>query len=256
MAAPLTAFRLVLTLAVALAAVALASFATSAPAAPTPAGEAWIGQNAAGKLIPVIGRYRGDDGRSFVFDRSAPQPLLKFDDNPEVWVLQPAPGPRGDTIYRNDLGEPVLRATRLGGMTVFTDQRPDGSAAALDGTSSPLHLPQLGPTVLLGRFYLASVRASRAAQHQIAFETREDATPETAALLADTALVISTAIVETAIRPNGKAILSRINTVIIAQGDKPSAVLQKGVVTVTIVTAEGFAGRPSSSRIERVTWGR
>ena len=44
-------------------------------------------------------------------------------------MLQPQPAPRGDVIYKNDLGEPVLRATRLGGVTVFTDHGPAGSAA-------------------------------------------------------------------------------------------------------------------------------
>jgi hypothetical protein len=100
------------------------------------------------------------------------------------------------------------------------------------------------------------VRASRAAQHQIAFETREDATADTAAILADTALVISTAIIETASRPHGKPTLSRINTVLIAQGDKPSVTLQKGVLTVTIVSSQGVFGRPSSRRIEKVAWAR
>jgi hypothetical protein len=33
-------------------------------------------------------------------------------------------------------------------------------------------------------------------------------------------------------------------------------VLQKGVLTVTIVTSESIFGRPSSRRIERVAWAR
>lgn len=200
---------------------------------------------------PVIGRYETDEGGAFVLDRSAPRPLLKFDDNPEIWVLQPAPGPRGDTIYRNDLGEPMLRATKLGGMTVFTPTRPDGSAAALDGSSSPLRVAALSAQGLFTRFYQASVRASRVAQHQVAFETGQDAEPATAAYLADAAMVASEALVDLAARPAGKALLARINDVVISQGVRPGAALQRGVLTVTIVPAQGVAGRPSSRRIER-----
>jgi hypothetical protein len=259
MAAPLTAFRLVLTFAVGLAAATLATFASPAPspAAGLSLGEMLMGQKAGeGRkpAAPVIARYEMDEGGAFVLDRSTPKPLLKFDDSPEIWQLQPAPGPRGDVIYRNDLGEPMLRATLLGGMTVFTEKRPDGSAAALVGASPPLRIAPLSPAGLFNRFYQSSVRASRAAQHEVEFDTGQDAEPATAASLADAAMVTSEALVGLATRPGGKAFLARISAVVIAQGERPAVNLQKGVLTITIVTAEGIGGRPSSRRIERVTW--
>ena len=79
-------------------------------------------------------------------------------------MLQPQPAPRGDIIYKNDLGQPVLRATRLGGLTVFTQERPSGAPAALVGDSNPLRLPVLGPEALLQKLAQASARASRAAR--------------------------------------------------------------------------------------------
>jgi hypothetical protein len=256
MAAPLTAFRLVLTLAVGLAAAALATLASPAPAAPLTWQEELMAKRGQQSATPVIARYVLDAGGGFVLDRSTPQPLMKFEDSPEIWVLQPAPGPRGDTIYRDDLGEPMLRATKLGGMTVFTERRPEGSAAAILGPSTPLRLAPLSPAAVFNRFYQASVRASRAAQHEVSFETREDAEPATSALLADTASVASEALVDIGARPDGKALLSRIGDVVIAQGGRPDAELQKGVLTVTIVPGAGFAGRPSSHRIERAAGAR
>jgi len=250
MAAPLTAFRLVMTLAAGLAAAMLAPMAG---AAPTTLRDALVGDGRPD--VPVIARYQTDEGGGFVLDRSSPLPLLKFEDDPEIWVLQPAPSARGDTVYRNDIGEPMLRATRFGGMTVFTSSRPDGSAAALEGVSPPLRMPPLPPAVLFNRFYQASVRTSRAAQHQVGFETREDAEPATAALLADTAMVASEALVSIAGRPGGKTLLARITDVLIAQGDRAGAVLQRGVLTITIVPAKGLAGRPSSRRIEHAAGG-
>ena len=113
---------------------------------------------------PPVARYVSETGDVFILDRSQPKPLLKFEHSPEVWVLLPQPGPRGDVIYKNDLGEPVLRATRLGGVTVFTDARPSGAAAALAGGGSSLKLAPLGPQALLERLAQASARASRAAR--------------------------------------------------------------------------------------------
>ena len=258
MSAPLTAFRLVLTLPVGLAAAALATLATPAPASPLTLREQLMSERGEGRrpAPPVIAHYQMDQGGGFILDRSTPQPLMKFEDSPEIFVLQPAPGPRGDTIYRDDLGEPMLRATRLGGMTVFTDRRPDGSAAALQGPSPPLRIPPLSPAALFNRFYQASVRASRAAQHEVGFETREDAEPATAAMLADAAVVTGEALVDIAARPDGKTILGRVADVIIAQGSRPEVSLQKGVLTVTIVPAHGVAGRPSSHRIEKAAGAR
>ena len=257
MAAASTA-TVVLTCAVGLVVAALATYAPAAPAAPLSLREALMGERAtSGKPgPPVIARYETDEGSDFVFDRSAPKPLLKFGDNPEIWVLQPAPGPRGDTIYRNDLGEPMVRATRIGGMTVFTERRPDGSPAALLGASPPLRIGQLSAQTLFNRFYQASVRASRAAQHQVGFETREDAETGTAPLLADAAMVASQALVELASAPGGKAMLARVDDVVIGQGLRPSVTLFHGVLTITIAPPQGLAGRPSSRRIEHVVAAR
>ena len=212
-----------------------------------------LGDHASG---PVIGRYETDEGGVFVLDRSTPRPLLKFDDSPEIWVLEPTPGPRGDMIYRNDLGEPMIRATRIGGMTVFTESRPDGSAAAFDGASAPIRLGALTPAGLFQRFYQASVRASRAAQHEVKFETREDAEPATAAALADAAMVASEALSDMSGQPKARRVLTRITDVVIAQGPRPAALLQGKVLTITIVPAQGVFGRPSSRRIEHAAGAR
>jgi hypothetical protein len=255
MAAPLTAFRIVLMCAAGLLAAAFSSSVTAAPVSLLrEAYTARVGSEKAGQ--PLTARYQMDEGGAFVFDRSTVKPLLKFDDDPEIWALQPAPGPRGDVIYRNDVGEPMVRATRLGGMTVFTPKRPDGSAAAFDGASPPLHVPSLSPQALFRAFYQASLRTSRAAGHQIGFETREDADAGTSAYLADAATVASEALVDIAALPGGKASLGHVNDVVVAQGPKPGAMLQKGVLTVTIVTSQGVFGRPSSRRIEKVAWAK
>ena len=127
---------------------------------------------------------------------------------------------------------------------------PDGSAAALDGAllAAADRCAGSPAAILFQRFYQASVRTSRAAQHQVGFETREDAEPATASLLADTAMVASEALVEPC-RQAGQTARRwwpGIMDVVIAEGDKPTAVFcKKGVLTVTVVPTQGLAGRPS-----------
>jgi len=227
-------------------------------AAPLSFSQAMTGQRAGERAdLPVVGRYQTDEGGEFVLDRSAARPLLKFGDNPEIWVLQPAPGPRGDTIFRNDLGEEMLRATRMGGMTVFTETRPDGSAAAFDGASAPLRItPTLSFEALESRLFQDMVRTSRVTQHQIGFAAGKDPNPNASALMADTAMVVSQALIDMAGRSENKGIVTRIMDVMIVVGPRPAVSLYKGVLTVTITPSQGVAGRPSSRWIERAARGR
>jgi hypothetical protein len=249
MAAPLTAIRLVLVGAVGLSAAVIAAVAVAGPAS---MHEAFMSGHLGDKPTgPLAARYQTDEGGVFILDRTSTQPLLKFTDDPEIWVLHTANGPHGDVIYRNDLGEQMLRATNLGGLTVFTLRRPAGSAAAYDGASQPLRIGPISALQLGGDFYQASVRASRFARHEIVFETEKDAEPATSAAYADAAQVTSEAIVDIAALPNGRLLLTKFNDVVITQGSHPNAVVQKGKLIVTIVPRGGVFGRPSSRRIAR-----
>jgi hypothetical protein len=199
---------------------------------------------------PPVARYVSEDGDIFTLDRTQPKPVLKFDNSGEMWTLQPQPAPRGDTIYRNELGEPVLRSTRMGGMTLFTDQRPGGSAAALAGAGNPLRLLPLGPQALAERLLQASARASRAARRLIPFEA--EANPGSAALIGDAATVTSEAVVRMSRRSDARRLLDKILKVRLIEGRKSSAQLADGVLQVMVAPPQGLAGRPSSDRIVQV----
>ena len=200
---------------------------------------------------PPIARYISEDGDVFVLDRTGPKPLLKFEGSFEVWALSAQQAPRGDTLYKNDLGEPVLRATRLGGITLFTDHRPDGEAAALAGPAAPLKLAIMGPQPLLERLEQASARASHAARRLIPFYA--EATPTSAPLIADAAMVTSEAVVRITKRSDGHKILDRILKVHLIEGPKASVQVAQGVLEVTVAPPQGVAGRPSSDLIVKVT---
>ena len=200
--------------------------------------------------VPTIARFASDDGDRFVLDRSQALPLLRFDDQREIWVLAPSRAARGDMIYKNDAGRPVLRATQTGGLTLFTLERPAGTAAALEGRAPPVRLiiGPMAPNALLQRLAQASARASRAAQKLITFDA-EDVTPESSYLYADTAAIAADAFVQVARRPDSKAVMSTLGRVRLIEGRKVE-VRQKGPdLQITIVIDDGLAGRPSSERI-------
>jgi len=201
-----------------------------------------------------IGRYITEDGDVFTLDRTGPKALLKFDTSYEVWALQPQQAPRGDTIYKNDLGEPVLRATRLGGVTIFTDHRPDGEAAALAGPGAPLKLPIMGSQAVIERLTQASFRASHAMRRLVAFKAEGSAA--SSALMADAALVTSEAIVRLSRRADARRVLEKIQVVRLVEGPKAGCELVgDGVLQITVATPQGLAGRPSSDRIQQVAQG-
>ena len=199
---------------------------------------------------PIIARFASEDGDSFVLDRSQALPLLRFDDQREIWVLAPSRAARGDMIYKNDAGRPVLRATQTGGLTLFTLDRPAGAAVALEGRAPPVRLVvgPMAPNALLQRLAQASARASRAAQKLITFDA-EDVTPESSYLYADTAAIAADAFVQVAKRSDGKSLMSKLSRVRLIEGPRVE-VRQKGPdLQITIVIDDGLAGRPSSERI-------
>jgi hypothetical protein len=199
---------------------------------------------------PPVACFVSEDGRLFTLDRTQPVPMLKFEDSPEILVLAPSPAPRGDVIYKPDLGEPVLRATRLGGFTLFSDKRPSGEAVSRAGGCGPLRLLFLSPQALGERMLQASVRSGRAARRPVVFEA--EATPNSAALIADSAVVVTVAFLRLAAKDGGRAILSKVGKVQFMEGRKPQATFASGVLRIVVAPSQGLAGRPSSEKIAKV----
>jgi hypothetical protein len=202
------------------------------------------------------GRYEVSEGRAtFVLDTAAGKSaFLKFEGSPEIWALHPTSGPRGDVIYKNDMDEPMLRATRLGGITLFTQDQPEGLPAAFIGLGPPpriVHDMELDE--LFNIFVQASSRTSHAAQHLIVFEGPQDITPSTAPVFADAAIVTSQAFARVAGQGKfGKVLVARFARVEFSAGRGASAATRGQTVSITVAPDQGIAGRPSSERIAEV----
>lgn len=200
---------------------------------------------------PPVARYVSETGEGFVLDTTAPRPLLRFEGSSEIWALHPAVGPRGDVIYKNDLGQMILRATKLGGLTLFTRRSPGGAAAEVAGASQPIRLQPIGPKALLRQLTLASARASGAAKRLIPVEA--DASPGSSAVIADAAMLASEAMIRLSRTPEGQARLAKIRHIVLVEGPRPAVELKNGTLLIVVRPDEGLAGRPSSERITYVT---
>jgi hypothetical protein len=203
---------------------------------------------------PAVSRYEVGNG-SFVLDTAAgKQAYLKFEDSPEIWALRPTAGPRGDIIYKNDMGEPVVRATRLGGVTIFTPGEPDGMPAAFIGQGvAPRMMRDMEPEALFNIFVQASARVSRMAQHLVVFEGAQDITPASAPVYADAAILTSQAFTRVGNRgKEGRMLVARFVKVEFNAGKDAAASAKGQVVRITVCPDQGVAGRPSSERIASV----
>lgn len=220
----------------------------------TLAAPAWVHDVLAGfhgdraPAIAPVSRFSIDGGGGFVLDRSVKPPLLRFDDSPEVWALNASHGPRGDIIYKNDMGEPLLRATRLGGMTVFTPKRPEGSAAAAELVAGPIRLTPLTVNALFEHMLRSANHCSRLARHTVWFEA-PNADARSVALIADSVTNVEGAIFYLSRRADGHILLGRVRKITVMVSNHAGVGLGQGVLMVTIAPGQGYAGRPSSARI-------
>jgi hypothetical protein len=199
---------------------------------------------------PVVGRYGVERGPGFVLDRSnSATPLLKYENSNEVWVLQPRPAGRGDMVFSNDAGDIVLRATRLGGLIVFTEDRPQGIPASLRGSAQPIPTDiVMTPGGFVRRMNDALQRLSDLDPNfkKISFNSDDSAAP----LLAEAA-VLTVQAVQHAVRRRKTKTIDTLERLVLRDGTAPGVVFEKGVLTITVTPGLGVAGRPSSEKIAK-----
>lgn len=197
----------------------------------------------------AAGRYVAAHGQSFVLAPSNGALLFRFEGSAEIWVLKPSSGPRGDQIYRDDTGRAVVRATRLGGLTLFTPERPSGAPAALEQSGEArLTMRPVRSGALLQLLAQASGRVSKAARRLVTFNA-PDVPAGAEPIFADSAQVTAEAMVDVAAAEDGRRRLARLRQVRLVKGRQPSARVGAGALEVSINPEMGLAGRPSSRMV-------
>lgn len=199
----------------------------------------------------AVGRFSSQGGPAFVLDQSGARPMLRYEGSNEIWVLRPSAGVRGDIYYRNDVGEVVLRVTRLGGLTLYTASSPGGVPCALEGAAQPLRLRQHDVRSLFRHMLLEAARGGMAARRQGLEISADDVDESSAAIVGDTATVTVDAIVRLAARENGRERLTNLETIVIDFGTAPAVRREGTRLIVTVAPRLGPAGRPSSARVMR-----
>ena len=209
---------------------------------------------------PAVGRFSSSGGPEFVLDQSGARPMLRFESSTEIWVLRPSAGVRGDVYYRNDVGEVMLRSTRIGGLTLYTASNPGGLPCALEGNAQPLRLPRLSTSALFNHVLRETVRAGQALPDPPSGRARleiiaDDFPDDAADIVGDTATVSVDAIVRLGRTQSGRERLSGLRRLQIVVGSAPAVRLDGNRLVVTIAPRLGPAGRPSSARVMRALQG-
>jgi hypothetical protein len=197
------------------------------------------------KVIP--GRYVAAQGQGFELEPENGHLLLRIDGSAEVWVLKASPGARGDHVYRDDAGRDVLRATRLGGLILFTPDRPTGTPVALDRKGADIAPPTMPAGALLQRLAQASARVSKSLRRLVPFEA-PDVQPGSEPLVADAARVAADGVIQAAVSVQGRRRLAAVRRVRFMEGPEPLARVNGGALEIVIAPGKGYAGRPSSQR--------
>ncbi len=205
--------------------------------------------------MPIVGHFVSAHGAGFVFDESQAQPLLRFDGDDEVFQLTAQQGANGDTTFRNDIGEPVLKETRLGGVILFSGTHADiGEPAAVTGQASAFTPDHLNPAELWLHMAKSALRVTRASEHQVLFSgDLGDPHDDIITLFAETASVTADALVQIASQGSNRHALDKLHEVYMIEGRPPGARIDNGVLTIKLDPSRGtWGGHPSSKRIVNV----
>ena len=202
-----------------------------------------------GRTNPPPGRYLAATGQGFILGREGSMTLLRFDRSNETWVLRASSAPRGDTIYRNDAGEQVLRVTSSGGMTLYSSRSPGGSPVSNAGGTAPSLEPQaLGPVQLFNLMTRRSSLISDAVGRLVQINVYGD---ESEALCVEALIVTTDTVIRIARSPSAKPFLDRMRVITIVEGNRSAVTYQRGELRIVVDPSRGIAGRPSSARIIR-----
>lgn len=201
---------------------------------------------------PAVAQYVAEGVGEFTLDRSAPRPLIQFTGSREVLALTATSGPFGDLSFKNDVGQTVLRITRFGGVTVYTENRPEGVAASLSGPGAPLAIQTVQDLSVLRRRLRQQAdriesQFERATGRGIAVDVDVDG--RAGNLVVEALSLTSQAIDRAMSNPAQRARLASIKRIKVEDGPSPNAVIEGETLRLTISVDWGRVGWPSSERI-------
>lgn len=206
-----------------------------------------MNMNQQARQAPSAGATRYTDmasDQSFVVEERGRGALLQREGSDEVIPLRAETGQRGDTFFKTDSGQVMLRKTEAGNMVSFIGNK-DGAPADIAGRAAPLNAPAM-PASLDDLRKQSAARLSKMAGHEVTiFGTAEFADNEQWAADALTNVEIG---VKSANGPAGR-IASKLNAVRLVRSKAASVSFKDGELVLGVNPDQGYAGRASSDAI-------
>ena len=202
------------------------------------------------------GLYTAGDHDSFTLEPyGANKYLLRFSDNPENFVLTMERGSLGVKVLKYDTGTTALRVSVWGGMTLYTQDAPQGLPATFQNdvpAPAPLAISANELNTAFGDEashigYVENITLKFSADPAVL-----GADPETRGRAFDAMINAATGIERfIAAQPSARQTLThRINSVKVAEGGKPTVTISGQTLLVSFVPGEGHEGHASSLAIQ------
>jgi hypothetical protein len=197
------------------------------------------------------GTYQAGDTR-FSLDRYQNAFLLRFAGQPEIFVLYANYGAMGSRVLQFDSGAVAIQVAGWGGMTLYTDDHPEGLPTSHVGDSSAPVLPSISMQQMQSAADDETAHLSYVRGLKINFFADPNATAENAvrALAFDTMENAARGIDRFTANPAARNVFGqRIASVRISVADKPYIKITDRVLIVTFNPRTGYFGRASSNAI-------
>jgi hypothetical protein len=204
------------------------------------------------------GSYLAGDKVRFDIMRDGKTFLLRFDGDPETFVLSSDHTSMGARLLKYDSGETAIRVAGWGALTLYTDWQPNGLPAVRTGDAPPF-TPR--PVSLQDVQFNAAQEAARFAEVQhlrILFLVDWSVLETSGALRATASEALENAArgLEQFVgnKDGRKMVAKRIRRVTLATGHRPTLHLQDKTLIVTFNPEQGYSGCLSSRAIVRGLW--
>ena len=205
------------------------------------------------------GQYLAGDNLPFALDPYGDKYLLRFPNQPEVYVLYVDHGLLGGKVLKYDAGGVAIRVSAWGGMTLYTDSAPQGLPTVKN--DAPTRAQRLGPASLPTPSLadLQKLANDEAAHLAYSRKLKVTVTADWPSLAGDENLrgLLFDAM-ENAIRGidrftadarNRERFAERVDSIRMAVSRVPTLALRGRTIVVTFVPDSGYAGRASSRAI-------
>ena len=197
------------------------------------------------------GTYQAGEHR-FSLDRYQNAFVMRFAGQPEIFVLYANYGAMGSRVLQYDSGAIAIQVAGWGGMTLNTDDHPEGLPTARVGDSATPVLPAISMQQVQSAADDETAHLSYVRGLKINFLADQNAVSDNAirALAFDSLENAARGIDRFTANPAARAAFAqRISTVRLAISDKPYIKIAERVLVVTFNPRTGYFGRASSHAI-------